>query len=157
PAELLRRLNTALVADNPTALFVTLLHGIYDPRDGSVILTSGGHPAPLLRRRDGHVAEVSMQPGVLLGCSVLDLHVSDTSLSLQSGETLILYTDGFTEAFTRDRKDMFGRERLCEVLGGPRTTLSLEACADEASTAIERFSGQTELQDDQTLFLLRRR
>jgi sigma-B regulation protein RsbU (phosphoserine phosphatase) len=157
PAELLRRLNTALVADNPTALFVTLSHGIYDRRDGSMLLSSGGHPPPLLRRRDGSVAAVSLDSGVLLGSSVVDLRVSDTPLSLQPGETLILYTDGFTEAFTPDRKDMFGVERLCAVLGGPRTELSLEACADEASAAVQRFSGQSELQDDQTLLLLRRR
>ncbi|HEY7426262.1 MAG TPA: PP2C family protein-serine/threonine phosphatase, partial [Gemmataceae bacterium] len=156
PAELLRRLNTALSADNPTALFVTLLHGIYDRRDGSLVLTSGGHPPPLVRRRDGRVEGVPVQRGMLLG-SVADLPVSDTRLSLQTGETLILYTDGFTEAFARDRKDMFGVERLCEVLGGPRTELPLEACADEASAAVQRFSGQMELQDDQTLLLLRRR
>jgi serine phosphatase RsbU (regulator of sigma subunit) len=155
PADLLRRLNAALSADNPTALFVTLLHGVYDRRDGSLLLTSGGHPPPLLRRRDGRVEEVPLQRGMLLG-SVADLPVSDTSLSLQPGETLILYTDGFTEAFAKDRKDMFGVERLCEVLGGPRTELSLEACADETSAAVQRFAGQTELQDDQTLFLLRR-
>jgi serine phosphatase RsbU (regulator of sigma subunit) len=157
PAELLRRLNTALVADNPTALFVTLLHGVYDRRDGSVLLASGGHPPPLLRRRDGSVTAISPEPGVLLGNSMLELNVGDTPLSLQSGETLILYTDGFTEVFTPDRQDMFGLERLCAVLGGPRTELSLEACADEASAAVQRFSGQTELQDDQTLLLLRRR
>ena len=52
---------------------------------------------------------------------------------------------------------MFGVERLCEVLGGPRTALPLEECADEATAAVQRFTGQTELQDDQTLFLLRRR
>jgi sigma-B regulation protein RsbU (phosphoserine phosphatase) len=155
PAELLRRLNTALAADNPTALFVTLVHGVYDRRDGSLLLTSGGHPPPLLRRRDCRVEEVLLQRGMLLG-SVAELPVSDTSLSLQPGETLILYTDGFTEAFAKDRKEMFGVERLREVLGGPRTSLSLEACADEASAAVQRFSGQTELQDDQTLLLLRR-
>jgi serine phosphatase RsbU (regulator of sigma subunit) len=156
PAELLQRLNRALTADNPTALFVTLLHGIYDRRDGSLLLSSGGHPPPLLRRRDGSVAEVSLPPGMLLG-SVVEPRVTDTQLSLEPGETLILYTDGFTEAFTPDRKGMFGRQRLCEVLGGPRTSLSLEACADEVSAAVQRFSAQTELQDDQTLLLLRRR
>ncbi len=156
PAKLLKRLNRALTDDNPTALFVTLLHGIYDRRDGSVVLASGGHPPPLLRRRDGRVAEVALPPGMLLG-SVAAPHVRDTELSLERGETLILYSDGYTEAFTADRKEMFGRERLCEVLGGSRTSLSLEACADEASAAVQRFSGQTELQDDQTLLLLRRR
>ena len=156
PGDLLQRLNRALTDDNPTALFVTLLHGIYDRRDGSMILSSGGHPSPLLRRSDGSITEVVLPPGLLLG-SIGEPRLSDTVLSVQPGETLILYTDGFTEAFAPDRKAMFGRERLCEVLGGSRTSLSLEACADEASAAVQRFSGQTELQDDQTLLLLRRR
>jgi serine phosphatase RsbU (regulator of sigma subunit) len=156
PADLLRRLNRALSDNNPTALFVTLLHGIYDREDGSVMLASGGHPQPLLRRRDGRVEEVPLPPGMLLG-SVAEPRIGDTRLSMECGETLILYSDGFTEAFTPDRKEMFGRERLCEILGGQRTSLLLEACADEASAAVQRFSGQIELQDDQTLLLLRRR
>jgi sigma-B regulation protein RsbU (phosphoserine phosphatase) len=156
PADLLQRLSRALTNDNPTAMFVTLLHGIYDRGDGSVLLASGGHPPPLLRRGDGHVEEAPVTPGMLLG-SVLEPRVSDTRLTLERGETLILYSDGFTEAFAPDRKEMFGKERLCEVLGGPRSALSLQACAEEASAAVQRFSGQAELQDDQTLFLLRRR
>lgn len=156
PADLLHRLSRALADDNPTAMFVTLLHGIYDRNDGSLLVACGGHPPPLVRRCNGHVEEVPVPPGMLLG-SVVEPRISDTSLSLERGETLILYTDGFTEAFGPGRKDMFGKERLCEVLGGPRTSLSLEACAAEASAAVQRFSGQAELQDDQTLLLLRRR
>ncbi|MHB1421680.1 MAG: SpoIIE family protein phosphatase [Gemmataceae bacterium] len=155
PADLLQRLNRALSDDNPTAMFVTLLHGVYDRGDGSLTLASGGHPPPLLRRCDGRVEEADLTPGMLIG-SMPEPRVSDTRLSLKRGETLILYTDGLTEAFAPDRKEMFGRERLSEVLGGPRTSLSLEECADEAFAAVQRFSGQTELQDDQTLLLLRR-
>jgi len=156
PADLLQRLSYALAEDNPSGMFVTLLHGIYDRSDGSVLLASGGHPPPLVRHPDGRVVEAALTPGLLLG-SDLEPRLRDTNLSLQRGETLILYSDGFTEAFAPDRKEMFGKERLCEVLGGPRTALSLEACAEEASAAVQRFSAQAELQDDQTLFLLRRR
>lgn len=156
PADLLHRLNVALAADNPTALFVTLVYGLYDPRDGAVVLAAGGHPPPLLRRADGQVDEVSLKPGVMLGCS-LELSVKDTHLTLAPEQTLILYTDGFTEGFAPDRKTMFGLDRLRQILGGPRTALSLRDCAEEASAAIEQFTRQSELQDDQTLLLLRRR
>jgi serine phosphatase RsbU (regulator of sigma subunit)/pSer/pThr/pTyr-binding forkhead associated (FHA) protein len=156
PADLLQLLNRALADDNPTALFVTLVHGIYDRRDGSVVLASGGHPSPLLRRGDGGVEEVALPPGMMLG-SMAEPRVSDMRLTLNAGETLILYSDGFTEAFAQDRSAMFGLERLAEVLGGPHAELSLEACAAEASAAVQRFTGESELQDDQTLLLLRRR
>jgi serine phosphatase RsbU (regulator of sigma subunit) len=157
PAELLLRLNAALAADNPTNLYVTLVHGIYDGRDGSVTLASGGHPAPLLRRPDGRVEPVTLKPGIMLGYPHLELKVTDTRLVLAPGETLILYTDGLTEAFAPDGTTMFGPERLREVLGGPRTSLPLQACAEAAVAAVQRFTGQHELQDDQTLLLLRRR
>ncbi len=156
PADLLRRLNEALVADNPTALFVTLAHGVYDPEGGALLIASGAHPPPLLRRAGGAVEEVPLRPGLMLGCAPLELVVTDTRLTLARGETLILYSDGFTEAFAPDGRTMFGLDRLREVLGGPRAALPLQQCADEAAAAVRRFTGQAELQDDQTLLLLRR-
>jgi serine phosphatase RsbU (regulator of sigma subunit) len=157
PAELLQRLNMALTADNPTHLFVTLICAMYDTRDGTVTLASGGHPPPLLRRADGKVETIHVKPAMMLGAAPVPLRVTDTRLTLQPGETLVLYTDGFTEAFAPDGVTMFGVERLCEVLGGPRTGQSLADCAAAASAAIGRFAGEDELQDDQTLLLLRRR
>jgi phosphoserine phosphatase RsbU/P len=155
PAELLRRLNAALCADNPTNLYVTLAHGVYDPADGGVVLALGGHPAPLLRRADGRIETVAAKPGLMIGCAPVEPVYTDKALTLAPGETLILYTDGYTEAFAPDRR-MFGVEGLCEVLGGARTPLPLRECAEETAAAVARFTGG-ELQDDQTLFLLRRR
>jgi serine phosphatase RsbU (regulator of sigma subunit)/pSer/pThr/pTyr-binding forkhead associated (FHA) protein len=157
PADLLRRLHTALVADNPTHLYVTMACGVYDARDGSVLLAAGGHPPPLLRHPDGRVEVVPLRAGVMLGFSALELRVNDTRLALQPGETLILYTDGFTEAFAPDGVTMFGVDKLREVLGGARTALPLQDCAEEASVIVQRFTQVDELQDDQTLLLLRRR
>jgi sigma-B regulation protein RsbU (phosphoserine phosphatase) len=156
PADLMRRLHRALAADNPTDRYVTLVHGIYDGADGSVVLAVAGHPPPLLRRAGGVVEPVTAQRSIFLGSSAVDVNVADTRLVLQPGETLIGYTDGFTEAFGPDGKTMFGVERLCEALGGPRTSLPLADCAAEAGAAVQRFTGRDDLQDDQTLLLLRR-
>jgi serine phosphatase RsbU (regulator of sigma subunit) len=156
PAELLMRLHAALVADNPTNLYVTLAHGVYDPRDGSMLLCSAGHPPPLRRDAAGSVFPVVMRPSHMLGSPMLDPVLADTRLILGHGETLILYTDGFTEGRARDADEHFGVGRLCHVLGGARTALPLDQCAAEASNAVRIFTGQEELQDDQTLLLLRR-
>ncbi len=157
PADLLMRLHAALVADNPTNLYVTLAHGVYDPSDGSMVLCAGGHPPPLRRDAVGTVAPVSMRPSYMLGSPILDPVLSDTRLRLLPEETLILYTDGFTEARAPEGDDLFGVERLCALLGGARTVLPLNECAAEASAAVRHFTDQEELQDDQTLLLLRRR
>jgi serine phosphatase RsbU (regulator of sigma subunit) len=157
PADALARLNDALAADNPSAMFVTLVYGIYDPRSGSVVLASGGHPKPLLRRADGRVEEVPLRNGRLLGYAPGDVGLSDTALALAPGETLVVYTDGFTEARQPDGVTMFGVGRLAEALGGERTALPLDRCAEELRAEVERFTGSKELQDDLTLLMLRRR
>jgi serine phosphatase RsbU (regulator of sigma subunit) len=156
PRDLLKRLNAALVADNPTALFVTLAHGVYDPRDGCLVVAVGGHPPPLVLRAGGQVEAVRLRPGLMLGATAAEPQAEDARLTLNPGETLALYTDGFTEAFAPDGKTMFGVDRLTDVFGGA-ARLPLDACAEQARLAVERFTGGKELQDDQTLMLLRRR
>jgi serine phosphatase RsbU (regulator of sigma subunit) len=156
PAETLAWLNEALAVDNPSAMFVTLIHGIYDPKAGDLVLCSGGHPPPLLRRPDGKVDVLPVTAGRLLGYPGGNLGLTDTAARLDPGETLIFYTDGFTEAFSPDRT-MFEVERLAEAVGGPRSRLSLEECLEEARAAIERFTGSAEQQDDLTMLLLRRK
>jgi serine phosphatase RsbU (regulator of sigma subunit) len=155
PSQMLASLHRALATDNPTNLYVTLLHGAYDARDGAVVLARGGHPSALMRRLNGNVESLALQPGTLIGSPSLDFQAADSRVMLEHGETLIAYSDGFTEAHAPNR-EMFGVERLCETLGGPRTALPLEECADYASAAVKRFTGQDEQQDDQTLLLLRR-
>ncbi len=90
----------------------------------------------------------------MLGATAVPVLAEDCRLTLAPGDTLVFYTDGFTEAFTPDRKQMFGVERLAQVLSKAIDT-SLTKCAEQARVAVERFTEKTDLQDDQTLFLLR--
>jgi sigma-B regulation protein RsbU (phosphoserine phosphatase) len=156
PIETLRKLNTALAADNPQCTFVTLAHGIYDPRNGEVVISSGGHPIPILRCADGKTQEITLKPGRPLGFDGGDLRLTEARLSLQANDTLILYTDGYTEARAPSSKTMFGIERLMEALSGPRTHMPLDACVEEVKTMVEQHTRAAELQDDLTLLLLRR-
>jgi serine phosphatase RsbU (regulator of sigma subunit) len=156
PAETLVKLNSALAADNPSAMFVTLAHGIYTPSTGEVLLASGGHPAPLYRRVNGQAEELPLRSGRLLGVSGGDLRLSDVRLTLAPAETLVFYTDGYTEARAPGTKNMFGVEHLKTVVEGFEPSLPLPACADRAKAAVTQYIASKELQDDLTLFLLRR-
>jgi serine phosphatase RsbU (regulator of sigma subunit) len=155
PAETLARLNDALAADNPSAMFVTLAHGLYEPDTGEVVLVCGGHPPPLRLRGDGGVEEVAMPPGRLLGFAPGLVRLKDTRLSLARGETLIFYSDGFTEAFAPDDTTMFGLEGLQSALASC-AGMPLPECAARIQSTVRRFAGSQELQDDQTLLLVRR-
>ncbi len=101
PATVLHTLNRALLRSNTTrfttATFLRL-HRDADRGDVAVSIASGGHPPPLIRRLDGSFEESSAR-GPLLGVTDFDadaLQVADYSLG--PGETLVLYTDGLTEA-----------------------------------------------------------
>jgi len=157
PAQTLTQLNSTLTRDNRTEMFVTLLHGIYDPASGVMSLASAGHPRPLLQRRDGSIAEVAMSTGRLLGVGEGDLELADTRLELAPGDTLILYTDGITEAPAQGEGQMFGLDRLTQVLALARSKkATLEACAERMRQAVELYVGSATLYDDLTLLLLRR-
>ncbi|MFD1832653.1 SpoIIE family protein phosphatase [Streptomyces desertarenae] len=101
PDHVLELVNNALRRQNTP--FCTLVYAVLDPPgDGAagagpvrVRLASAGHPAPLLRRADGGTEPLEVR-GPLLG--VLDeLSHPVVELELKPGETLVLYTDGFTE------------------------------------------------------------
>jgi serine phosphatase RsbU (regulator of sigma subunit) len=77
-------------------------------------------------------------------------------VKLEAGDTIILYTDGYHEATAPDGTTQFGIERLAEAVGGTRTNLPLEVCAAEVTAQVRQFTAQEELQDDQTMLLLRR-
>jgi sigma-B regulation protein RsbU (phosphoserine phosphatase) len=156
PAETLRKLNIALTVNNPTSMFVTMVHGIYDPRTGETVLASGGHPLPLLRRVNGRVDELPVPSGRALGFLEANPGLADARVTLAPGETMILYTDGFTEAFAPDGETMFGLERLSQELGSLLGRFAVKDVADKLRLTVEKFTGTADLQDDLTLLLLRR-
>ena len=122
PAKTLEQLNRALLSAQDVERFCTILYGVAEPRgDGlHLVLSLGGHPLPLLRRRDGGVAPVG-EPGTALGL-LPEVELREVSIDLRPGDVLLAYTDGATEA--RRDGDQFGEQRLIEVLadagGGPQ-------------------------------------
>ena len=156
PAQLLARLNAGLAADNPACMFVTLAHGRYDPASGDVVLSSAGHPPPLLRRADGRVETVPLRPGRLLGYDDPNVTFADLRLTLAPGEMLLFFTDGLIEARAGESKALFGSQRLAELVRTFSDGLPLAECGETIRAAIEGFTGSSELQDDLTLLLLRR-
>ncbi len=156
PAQLLAKLNLELAEDNPSCMFVTLAHGIYDPATGQVVIASAGHPAPFLRKADGTIDPVAIKPGRLLGYGDAVSPCVEASVTLAPGDALHFFTDGFFEARSNAGQGMFGMERVRAVLQGCGPGRSLADCTTAAKDAIDRFTGIKEMQDDLTLLGLRR-
>lgn len=97
PAEILRWVNTAMLAQGAPR-FCTIAVAHIDRSAGStrVSVALGGHPQPLMLHADGSVEAIGL-PGTLLGL-VDRVSTEDTTTDLHSGDALLLFTDGVTEA-----------------------------------------------------------
>jgi PAS domain S-box-containing protein len=125
PSRVLGTLNEAMVLQPADDRFCTVAYARLEPAEqGSIrmILGVGGHPLPLLLRADGSVETVG-SPGTLIGF-VPDPEVVDETVDLQPGDSLVLYTDGVSEA--RSEAGLFGEERLHELV---RSCTGLDAAA----------------------------
>jgi len=153
PLAVIEGVNRALCQDNPQSMFVTLVCGSIDLADGTVTLAHGGHPPPL--RLAGATAQfvdwpVGSVPGVME-----DLPFAATTLRLAPGETLLLYTDGVTEA-RNAAGEMFGDERLRRAATGAMH-LPAEILDGAIRDAVDAFATDVEPFDDLTLLALRYR
>ncbi|HST85760.1 MAG TPA: histidine kinase N-terminal 7TM domain-containing protein [Kineosporiaceae bacterium] len=172
PREVLQQLNRVLQSPDDPERFCTVVYAQVRQRaaeqpnastDGSggvrLILTLGGHPPPLLRRRDRSVHSVG-RPGTVLGL-LPTIEAYEVTVDLAAGDVLLAYTDGVTEARRGD--ELFGEERLADVLAGVEDnfgSLSVEeyragqladAVADAVLRAVTLFSSE---RDDVALLVL---
>lgn len=154
PEEILLQVNDALAAQNPRGMFVTLICMIVDPATGTVTCANAGHPPAILVRAGATpsvtLAATGMVSGVMSG-----VEMESTTIQLQLADTLVLYTDGVTEAFNATG-GMFEEERLLGCLShaaghtaGETASIVLEAVRRHANGYLQS--------DDITVVVIRRR
>ncbi len=151
PAEALRRVNELLVPDTKQGMFVTAVYGVLDLNTGNFTYANAGHNPPLWARR-GSIEKLT-RTGVALGASE-DAHMTERAISLAVGDSLLLYTDGLTEAFNIEG-DMFGEERLLRALGWQESA-SADDMLRAVETALDDFIGNAPPSDDLTMVAVRR-
>jgi len=95
PSALVERANNELCEVNPLELFVTVFFGIYDARDGSLVYANAGHSPPCRVHRDRSVSFIERTGGMALGV-MENVSYRQASVTLESGESAFLYTDGVT-------------------------------------------------------------
>ena len=101
PGAVLSEVNNLLHEDNSAQMFVTMLYAIYNPTTRTFTYSSGGHDAPLLVRSDGTSTLLPLTNGIALGV-LPDFEYEQNSVHLSPGDTIVLYTDGVTEAMNMD-------------------------------------------------------
>ena len=152
PDECLTHVNRVLHPETMPRMFVTTVFGVLNTSTGELEYCNAGHHAPIVLRRDCSTEEAPRTGGLGL-CLVPDFAYTSKTLHLKPGESVLLYTDGVTEA-VNDENEQFGEERL---------TGCLDQCHEEGPAEIIRdvlrsvtdFSGGREQSDDITMLALK--
>ena len=150
----LRRLNSALRDHSYDEKFCTIAVARFYPDDpgGRLTVCLAGHPPPLVVDASGSADPVGTPGGILGVLPDESLCLEEVECSLGAGESLVLYTDGVTEA--RHGTEMFGVERLVAVLAEVADA-SPQRIADSVHDAAARFTSNT-LRDDLAVLVARR-
>ena len=150
PGEILARLNAEICRDNDSCMFVTLFCGILNIRTGQVDYCNGGHNLPYYLHHDG-VSLLQSIGGRALGLVEQSPYASGRMV-LGPGETLLLYTDGVTEAMDSS-ETLYSDQRLERFLTSNRGSPPRQIIGDLVSD-VRQFAGGARQSDDITVLAL---
>ncbi len=155
PAAILVELNETLALRSPAPdTFLTAICGTIVFRDGrhEVRLARAGHPAPILRHRNGSV-EFLEPTGQLIGV-LNDVLLTEMQLVMAPGDTLVLYTDGVDEARLGRGAPTFGSDALAKLIASFSPSMRAADLVDAIASEVIAFSGGI-TSDDIALLALR--
>ncbi len=138
----------------PEGNYVTLFLAVLDPDQKTLCYSNAGHNPPFLFRRDGTSRRLTTG-GKFLGVAGLsdEAAYDEADVSLSSGDVLVIYSDGVTEA--RDKKgEQFGERGLLEALK-PAFSQSPSDILSGINKAVHNFSGEQPAADDLTLMVIK--
>ena len=153
PERILARLNDELAEDNPSGMFVTFLCAVFEQGSRRLTLANAGHCRPVLLPADGGPPSWAVKNlGTALGFEP-GLAFERTELTLQDADTLILYSDGVTEAFNPG-EECYGDKRLLTDAG----LLSGQAAPAITASLLQKvraFAGTAQRSDDIAILALK--
>lgn len=152
PSQVISFANPIIAENSKTGMFVTLFYGIIDKETMTLTYVNAGHNPPIvLRQKSGEIDELTLT-GVAVG-ALEDAKYEQQEVALSSGDVVVLYTDGITEA-VNDREEMFDVSRLVEII---RRTghLSSQEIVNEIIGAVTTFSENQPQFDDITLMVVK--
>jgi len=148
PAKAMTRLSEAFIKAGWSDRFVTMLLAVIDYNTHEVILVNAGHMPPILRHADGSVEEVGDEAaGVPIGVDE-DWEYEEFHLRLEPGDSLTLFTDGFSEA-SNGQTELYGVERLIKQVARP--AVCVKDLGEHILADVQSFVGNYKQSDDMCL------
>ena len=147
--EAIHKANKGLCDNHARGMFVTAFIGILDTKTGQVQYINAGHCTPLHKTKKGY-EYVAVVRNLALGITPT-YHYEIGKFTLKNNDRLFLYTDGVTEAQTKEEK-LFGSERLQKALNQKELTLS--GTLNQVRKHIQQFVKGAEQSDDITMMVI---
>ena len=151
PREVLHNLNTRLVEECGSGLFVTLTYMVIDTKTKTASFSIGGHMPTVLVTPGGEVKLLDVNVGMPLGMIESEFEVVE--YKYEPGSIFILYTDGVTEAMNI-KEEMFEQERLT-ALSKTLANKSSEEVVKRIHEAVTEFAGKAKQHDDITVMAIK--
>ncbi|MFL6278939.1 MAG: PP2C family protein-serine/threonine phosphatase [Vicinamibacterales bacterium] len=153
PPSLIERVNAQICRHSPSSRFITLFYAVYTPATGMLAYVNAGQNPPMIRRADGRYERLG-STGVALGMFEHSTFAS-VHTTLAPGETLVMYSDGITEA-----ENPAGRpfeERGLELVVERYAEQGPAEIGVQVLKAVEAHARASRFIDDLTVLLLKRR
>ena len=153
PAAALQRVNELLMPDTKQGMFVTAVYAVLNQNTGELIYANAGHNPPLWVKTNGEIERLT-RTGVALGATEART-ISECTIHLASGGSILFYTDGLTEEFSSEG-DLFGEARLIDSIRSASSS-SADSLLDSIESSLNAFVGTVPLSDDLTMLVVRRK
>lgn len=152
PDHIVSQMNHNLTEDNKSHMFVTLFVGILDLTSGLLRYCNAGHEDPIIVNREPRLLPINH---IFPVGAVADTPYQMQTIVIEPQTTILLYTDGVTEAMTADKK-MFGREQILDEIKRAIQAgqVAPKALIERMTAAVQTFVGDTEQSDDLTMLAL---
>jgi len=151
PSSVLKRVNDLLVIDTAPDFFATIVYGILDPKSMTFTYSNAGHCYPMLLR--GEKIEELQTGGMILGCFGFAEFETET-IELESGNKILFYTDGLTEAEFEAAGEFYGEERLEQVFK-KNSNLPADELCKKIREDLFGFCGTNQQKDDITIVAIK--
>jgi serine phosphatase RsbU (regulator of sigma subunit) len=153
PALIVRRLNKSISGNCPDNRFITFFLAIVDPVAGTIRYTNAGHNPPLIVRASG-LTEKLEGGGIILGI-LPSAQYTEHSAVMHPGDTLVLFSDGVSEAMAGGSDEEFGESRISIAILN-RMSQSPNALIHGVIEDLQKWCAGTPFADDVTLLIAKK-
>jgi serine phosphatase RsbU (regulator of sigma subunit)/putative methionine-R-sulfoxide reductase with GAF domain/anti-sigma regulatory factor (Ser/Thr protein kinase) len=154
PANAMQRVNALIIPDNQQDMFVSAVYGVLTLESGEFTYANAGHNPPIWLKGAKRTMELLHRTGAALGI-IENVPMEDRTITLESDDFLLLYTDGVTEAFSPD-DETYGEDRLRQVLETTEAETA-RGVLDALEASVRQFMGPLPPADDLTMLGVKRK